>query len=205
MKKSILILILIFPSLLYFLFELSEANFTRLPFYGPKTIAANRDTVYYALKPQLYNFKIGNKYTSDSIKFPVYAIKFISKEESKEAFHLGQLSEIIRIKPSELKNVNLVIASEKVDSQIINDLNLSHPSITYVTGDKTNFETSYMLGKPYYVNNGFIILIDKARRIRGYYNGNYADEVKRFVKEYQHLTLRDEQKTIKENTKIERK
>jgi len=63
---------------------------------------------------------------------------------------------------------------------------------------------TYFNQKPYYVSDNFMVLVDKERHIRGYYDPQFDSEVKRMIQEFQHLKLRDEHAIMEEKNKIEK-
>jgi hypothetical protein len=66
-KKIILLTIILIPSLIYFFFELSEVNFKKMAYYGPKKVAQNGDTLYYSLPDNALDFGTFYKSATDSL------------------------------------------------------------------------------------------------------------------------------------------
>jgi hypothetical protein len=181
---------------------MSEANFTKLPKYGPKSVDANgSDTIYYSVPSQYFYTPNHSELELDTANFPVYIIKyFFSKDKSKD-YRIAQLSEFLKLKPGgETDKLPLVFAFSPNDSTLLEEIRNNYPDIPAFYADSLAFIKNYLAMKPYFVLDGAFILIDRNRNIRGYFDGNYAGELKRMTKEYQHLILRDEQnKMIKEN------
>lgn len=83
-KKVILVLIILIPSLIYFFFELSEVNFKKMAYYGPKTLDAKGDTVYYTVPESALEFgKIWQESKSDSVGNP-YSVAYFEKDSLKK-------------------------------------------------------------------------------------------------------------------------
>lgn len=183
---------------------MSEANFKRLPFHGPKTLNG-KDTVYYKVPSQFFYTPRKSELELDTANFPVYVIKYMFRKEMKDDYHLSQFSEFIKLRKTESEGVNFVVAFNPADSLLLEEFRKNYPETPTFYADSMAYIKNYLKSKPYFVLDGFFILIDKNRHIRGYYDGNYAAEMKRLAKEYQHLVLRDEQnQMLKENT-IEQK
>ena len=134
-KRIILVSIILFPSLLYFLFELTQANFKKMAYYGPKTVSAKGDTIYYSVPDISFdkNFKLfidsnsstktygvftpGPSSSSDSIKidttnYPVYVILFLDNSLRKEGYKLKALIDYFQYKPKEFKDVPMFFVSD---------------------------------------------------------------------------------------------
>jgi hypothetical protein len=48
-----------------------------------------------------------------------------------------------------------------------------------------------------------MVLLDKKRRVRGYYDPRYAAEIKRMYEEFKHLKIHDEAKDTRSKNKLE--
>jgi hypothetical protein len=231
MKKKILLLsIIIFPSLLYFFFELTQANFKKMPYFGPKTVDEKGDTVYWSVKDVEFKRRVWARTTDtsdqvitmivsgepvylDTVTFPVYVIVFLNEDLKKEGYKLNGLYDYIKFKSKDLKNIPIVICSKEptVVSDTINatlildSMKLAgsnfHPLFHFFFPDRTTFlKETYFKQKPIHVFDYFMVLVDKKRHIRGYYDPSYNAEVKRMIDEYKHLKIRDEYaETLKQN------
>ena len=132
MKKKILLLcIIVLPSLIYFLFELTQANFKKMAYYGPKTVDAKGDTVYWRvpdtyfinnLSAKLDSFKteqnliLTKKWNVDSTlidtaNYPVYLILFIDEKLKSEGYKLEGIYDYIKYKRSDFKDIPVFIIS----------------------------------------------------------------------------------------------
>lgn len=209
MKKKILLLsIIIFPSLLYFFFELTQANFKKMPYFGPKTVTENGDTSYYRLPEFYFRLKNNDSLMLDTATFPVYAILFIDKQLKKEGYKLPAIYDYIKYKSKDIQQVPIVVVTDYRESLNNNSefdsLQLGLPNFHSVMLDLSNRQAvltnSYFNQKPVHVFDYFLVLVDKKRHIRGYYDPSYNAEVKRMIDEYKHLKIRDEYaETLKQN------
>ena len=137
MKKShiILLSIILFPSLLYLFFEMTQANFKKMAYYGPKTVNKKGDTVYYTVPNYYFNINCSsssvdstfdeqgkllsiagkpnaNTFLIDTINFPVYIILFLKDSLQKDGYKLNGLYDYVQYKSSELKDIPMFFVSE---------------------------------------------------------------------------------------------
>ena len=132
-KRIILVCIILFPSLLYFLFELTQANFKKMAYYGPKTVSAKGDTVYYSVPDISFatNLKTSTQKAKDkdgievtvkalksdscsidTINYPVYIILFLDSSLRKDGYKLKALIDYVQYKAKELKDVPVFFVSD---------------------------------------------------------------------------------------------
>ncbi len=230
-KRIFLVSIILFPSLLYFLFELTQANFKKMAYYGPKTLNEKGDTVYYSV-PEVSFFnnvqthqrsntsKIETEqrvsYLIDTTNSPVYIILFLDKNLRKDGYKLEAFFDYAQYKPTEFKNVSIFFISDydsalegrKENQDLKGDfdsLKINLPTFLPLLAEGKIAKEAYFKGKPYYVFNYFAVLVDKHRHIRGYYDPNQNSEVKRMVQEYKHLKTKDEYANTLKKNDIEQK
>jgi hypothetical protein len=144
-----LVLIILIPSLIYFLFELSEVNFKKMAFYGPKTVDAKGDTVYYSVPKEALDFcEVYLDSDSSGSGTAFFTTPFKEKPvSSKEAFFmillkpgtkqkLGGLLEYEKYKGEKLKRIPFMIAATD-----LRDL----PGTDNAPGDrKLNYSEKYL-------------------------------------------------------------
>lgn len=223
-KKIVLLSIIIFPSLIYFLFELTQANFKKMPYFGPRTLNEKGDTVYYSVPDVYFKTKVNLNETLsvekstltyradsmliDTVNYPVYAILFIDSKLKREGYKLQAIYDYVKFKPKDIKQVPLVIAGDINEllkgNNELDSLQLASANFRLLWADLKNREqflqNTYFKQKPEYVFNYFMVLVDKKRHVRGYYDPTYNAEVKRMIDEYKHLKIRDEYaQTLKQN------
>jgi hypothetical protein len=104
-----------------------------------------------------------------------------------------------------------VIVSPKTDSTRLNirdTLHITLKGIEQVYWNKSSFDSLnkiFFKEKPYYIDYSFIVLLDKQRHIRGYYDGRYVSELKRLLGEYKHLRLKEEKNLLIQENEIKSK
>lgn len=137
-KRILLVTIILLPGLVYFLFELTQANFKKMAYYGPKTLDTKGDTVYYTV-PNFYfdrnlrslteSSPVGSVdetcglplYRADTLvidtaKYPVYVILFLDNKLRQECYKLTALFDYIQYKPKEFKDIPVFIVSNLTDA-----------------------------------------------------------------------------------------
>jgi hypothetical protein len=230
-KKIVLLSIILIPSLIYFFFELSEVNFKKMAFYGPKTLDEKGDTVYYTIPENALLFSkafeetntdsLGNQYTVRFSKEKeqeneAVVVLFIDKEQESK---LAGLLEFEKYKKEKLLKLKVIIVREpkvyptKNDSlyyeRYLNDsLGIKMDNFFIRTTAHFSYAETrdlYFKQKPEHVFNYFAVIVDKDRHIRGYYDPTFIVEVKRMIEEYKHLVLKDEHANMQETNKIEKK
>ena len=227
-KRLILLLIILIPSLIYFFFELSEVNFKKMAFYGPKQLNQNGDTIYYQIPEnslsigEFYKKKISDTVSEIINKTPRLENSFlIIFSDHKQEDKIAGILELEKYKKEKLDMIDIRIVNLMDSLPLENDtlyyrkklsqyfgINSKSISLNTIDGNQDDFErirASYFLQKPVHVFNYFAVLVDKNKNIRGYYDPTYISEVKRMIEEYKHLVLKDEHASMKESNKIESK
>ena len=209
MKRVVLILIILIPSLIYFLFELSEVNFKKMPHFGPKTVLPNGDTSYYQINSFEFKNEYGQRIFSD--KFPeVHAIVFIDEKFKSDNYKIKGLIEYYHLKQKDIEQIDLFIAYT-TDNSIVNyrdSLKLEGKKVQFVSFPSANKDSIFSNYFPSVADVAlpfFIILVDENRNIRGYYNGNLVAEVKKMIQEYKHLKLKESRNKLQKQNKLEQK
>jgi len=238
-KRILLVAIILLPGLVYFLFELTQANFKKMAYYGPKTLNAKGDTVYYSV-PTIYfdkNLRALRETSShadgvaaaelelykadttviDTANYPVYIILFLDGSLQKDGYKLEALYDYVQFKPEEFKNVPIFFVSNLRtalgDYRILNkelkgdfdSLKINLPCFHPLLIEGKDAKGAYFYQKPYYVFDYFAVLVDKHRRIRGYYDPHQNSEVKRLLQEYKHLKTKDEYANTLKQNELEKK
>lgn len=213
-KKLFLFLLIAFPSLFWLVLELSTINSKKLPYYGPKTYDG-KDTVFYKVEETTLTKLTGDIATQekiDTVRFPLYTIVFINQQYKQDAFRLSGLLEYTQYKKSNVDQLPLFLVSSYIDSlpsityRYKDSLKITNTNIQELYSDEATIDQinkQYFAKKPYYVDSSYIVLVDKKRHIRGYYDGRYVSEVKRLLEEYKHLRLKEEQHVMLKNNAIQ--
>lgn len=212
-KRIVLVLVILIPSLIYFLFELSEANFTKMAFYGPRYFSnETNDTVYHDIS-RLPVYSSHGLTQPANFDGQVLAVAILSPENKTDNYKMRGLIEYATMKQNYIAPVEVRILVPVDDTATVCNyadslhLTLDNIKFWYFKSSQLAFIRDSVLfnRKPYYVMPHFFALIDNKKHIRGYYDGNFVAEIKRLITEYQHLRLRDEHVKMESGDKIEKK
>lgn len=112
---------------------MSQANFKKMPYFGPKTVSEKGDTIYYSVPEISFeaNVKIqtvvekdstgkeitvkscsSDKTLIDTVNYPVYLILFLDPNLRKEGYKLTGIYDYIKFKQKELKDIPVFVASD---------------------------------------------------------------------------------------------
>ncbi len=213
-KGWIVVVIILLPSLIWILLDVSLINSKKLNYYGPKKLANNsQDTIYYSVREEL-KFLNHNLDTiaPDTNQYKVFIIAFIKPEYIKEKFRINQFLTLAHYEPDKIKHIPVFlvypISLGKPIFHLKDSLKITLDNIQSLYLPDSIFQKvnqKIFLQKPYYVDFSFAVLIDKNRHIRGYYDWRYADEVKRSIQEFNHLIIKEGYKETLKKNKIEKK
>lgn len=209
-KKWLLLLIIALPSMMWIILESGSINSYRLNYYGPKTVLKKGDTSFYQVMNTFSIFKDSiESFEIDRDKTPVFAIQFVKDSYEKEGYRFLGLSEYFNYKYDKIKEIPVYIvcgtSGQKPKPQLELDKFKNISNLTFLTVALNQFDSinrTYFKNKPYYVDEGYIAMIDANNCIRGYYDGRYATEIKRLIDEYRHLRLKEEKQKILNDNEI---
>lgn len=214
-KKWLLLLIIAFPSFFWLILETSTINSSRLPVYGPRKAIAPGDTLFHSVGSTFSLPADGNTNENrqiislDTNEYPLYALVFIADKYRPDAYRLTGLWEHLNYKKQKIEHIPFLLVTEQGDSssQAYHELREleQHGNVHFYTWPKNSFDSlvkTYFLEKPYYTDYSFFLLVDRARHIRGYYDGRYVSEIKRLIDEYRHLRLKEEKQKLIQNHEI---
>lgn len=212
-KGWIVVIIILIPSLIWVLLDVSLIHSKKLNYFGPKKLANNqKDTIYYSVKETTFLNEKLQPVLLDTNHFKFFMIAFIKPEYIKEKFRIDQLITMVHYEPDKIKHIPIVLVYPfKNNSTFFNlkdSLHLALPNIHTIYLPDSIFPTinqKYFIQKPYYVDYSFTVLVDKGRHIRGYYDWRYADELKRSIQEFNHLIIKEGYKETLQKNKIEQR
>lgn len=184
LKKSkllVILLILLFPSVLYLVLTTGKHHFISLPYYGPKNSAAPGDTSYHRIS----EFELTNC-NYDSLEGKITIVHFFNSRCNdvcaKVAANLVNLQERLQEK-SVFKilsiNTNANVSVSEL-STFANSFHANPKTWTISSGDSVKIQqlaqTDFLLN----VEIGYsetLTLLDKELHIRGFYDGSVLKEV----------------------------
>jgi hypothetical protein len=210
-KKWLLFLIIAFPSTFWIILELSTINSKKLPFYGQHTFNG-KDSVHYIIDPSFK--KIENAelkpFTISAQDNSVFGLMFISKKHRAEGYRLDGLMEYLKYKKDKVKHLDFhFVAEYGTDISVYDDLAFLNPypnthKYVWETQSFDSLNNVFFVNKPYYIDYSFLMLIDKDRHIRGYYDLRYVAELKRFIDECKHLLIKEEKNNTTRQNEIKK-
>ena len=212
-QKLLLLLILVFPGLFYFFLELSNANFKKMPYYGPKVLnVETKDTLYYSVDTKNLLDSNLNALILDTVNYPVFVIGFLHENLRNEGYKLNGLLDFTLHEPYKLNYIDIFLVNQ-LDSlspkrTIKSELKIKNKDIRQAychARDFTSVNEKFFRKKPVHVFPYFFVLVDKKRNLRGYYDPTFVSEMKRMIQEFEHLKLRDEKAKLIQKNKIEKK
>lgn len=213
-KGWIIVIIILLPSLIWVLLDLSLINSKKLNYFGPKKLASNqKDTIYYSVKDiSFYNDKLQLIHL-DTNNYKVFIIVFLNPAHiHQDVFRIKQWLNIAHYESDKIKHIPTILVypfkpSEKIFN-VKDSLNINLDNVQNFYLPDSIFQSTqlkFFIQKPYYVDYSFAVLVDKNRNIRGYYDWRYADEVKRSIQEFNHLLIKEGYKETLQKNKIEQK
>lgn len=186
-----------------FLFLFSSCNYffkTNLPVYGNKTVAPNGDSVDYVLPDFSYVDQDSNTVNASTIQNKIFATEFFFTSCPSICPKMQQ--QMLRFNEKYKNNPDVIILAFTIDPQrdsvgklnaYARKLNIESSKWHLLTGNK---DSIYALAENFlvsaaddpdapggHVHSGNFILVDKQRRLRGYYDGTDEESVNKLLDE----------------------
>lgn len=193
------ILLIIGLIIVFFLKKENPKPITILPFYGPKTYSAKKDTVYHSIMAFSFTDQYGRDITNNTVDGKIYvADYFFTTCKSICPIMSTQME---RVQEAFKNESRVVILSHTVDPEedsvsVLMDYATKHKAIKdkwyFLTGNKPALyeqaRKSYLLdaeegngGEEDFIHADKFALIDWNKRIRGYYVGTDSAEVAKLI------------------------
>ncbi len=215
-RVVLLFMVLVLPAVAYVLLQTGKNNYVQLPILGEKSVTGEerkvrkklvRDTTYHTIADfQLYN-QDGKLVSQEDLKNSIYIANFFFATCPticpKMSTQMGRLNE--RFKKNE--DIKLVSFTVNPDADSIPVLklyakkyNAETPKWNFLTGDKQQIyalaRNSYLVnalkgdgGPNDFIHSEMLILIDKDKRIRGFYDGTSKEETDKLINEIKVLIM----------------
>ncbi len=196
-KRAVLLLILlVFPCAVYILLRTGVNKYKQLPYFGPRELAANStDTIYHSIS----NFSLvnqnGDSITHTVVDSSIYVADFffttcpsICPTMTKQ---MARVNERFAELP-DLKLISFTVNPEGDSVPVLATYAKEHkattPKWTFATGDKKEIyriaRNDYMVnalqgdgGPDDFIHSELLVLVDKEKHIRGYYDGTNTKAV----------------------------
>jgi protein SCO1 len=206
-KKLILLLVLLFPSVLYIVLTTGKHNLIYPAYFGPKDVQKTMvngkekvDTIYHSIPPFSFTNQYGKIITEKDYAGKIYVANFFFTTCKSICPKMSTQMERIQEKFATYKNV--LFLSHTVDPQ--NDTTealAAYANLVHADGSKWNFvrgeekdiyeiaTSGYLVpagentepGGEAFIHSELFILVDGNRHIRGIYDGTSTVEVNKLM------------------------
>ena len=205
MKKSLLIFVLLFPSITYLFWSLASHNAKKLPIFGPREVVANKtgetDTAYHQLPAFSFTNQYGNNVTQNTIKNKILVVDYFFT--TCKSICPIMSTQIARVQQNTMDFNDIVFLSHTVDPlydtvEVMLDYAEKMGAINgrwhFLTGNKKELydlaRNGYFVtamegdgGTEDFIHSEKLVLLDKQQRIRGFYDGTDKEDVDRLIDE----------------------
>lgn len=201
-RAIILFSILLLPSLAYLFLKTGKNTFKHLAIFGPRDVAVNgKDTIYHQIPPFSFINQEGKTITEKHFEGKIYVANFFFT--TCKGICPKMSSQMYRVILKFKDNKDVLLISHTVNPEHDSVPVLAAYAKTYkanpdkwsmVTGNKKEIydlaRNGYFIsalegdgGPDDFIHDEKLILVDKERRIRGYYNGTEPKDVNRLLDE----------------------
>jgi len=205
-KALILFAILIFPSIAYILITTGKNNFKHLPYFGPKELAANGDTIYHSVKSFKMTNQEGEVISDKDFEGKITVVNFFFASCQTICPKMtGQLQRV-QDKFAALRDLKIISFTVDPERDSVKAL-AAYGKQNLVRPRKWSLLTGKMEDIADLARNSYfavlvnssdsnsvdidhsekVVLVDKERHIRGIYDGTSKIEIDRLIDEIQVL------------------
>jgi len=199
----IILSILIIPSIGYLIVSSGDNKFSRLEIFGPKDPSPEnpKDTIYHTIAPFELDAHDGSKFSSKQLDGKIYVADFFFATCQsicpKMSMQLKRVQEVYKDDPEIMlvsHTVNPAQDSVAALAAYAKEYGAIPGKWYFLTGDKSQIYNlalkSYFIaasetigGPEAFVHSEKLILIDKDKRIRGFYDGTDYESVNLLIDE----------------------
>ncbi len=212
-----LFFLLFFPSVFYVLLSTGKTNFTHLPYFGPKEVAANGDTIYHSIPSFRFLNQDGKYITDKDLYGKMYVANFFFT--TCKSICPAMSAQLIRVQERFKDMDDVQILSHTVDPEndsveVLKEYSKNHIAINtkwnFVTGNKKELydiaQNGYLVNaleagenaEEAFIHSELFILIDKEKHIRAIYDGTSTADVNKLIEDINTLKAAYEIKKHKE-------
>ncbi len=223
-QRLLLLFLLIFPSLIYLFFSTGKTQFFSLPFYGPRephthTVEGETvtDTIYHTVPSFSFINQDGKTITEKDVEGKVYVSDFFFA--SCEGICPKMTSNLLRVQEKFKDHKFLIILSHTVDPErdsaeallaYAEKVHAKTKNWHFLTGDKKALydiaRNGYFVtamkgdgGPEDFIHSEKLVLIDKEKHIRGFYDGTTVSSVDSLIDDIKILQADYARKDLKKN------
>lgn len=211
-KVILLVVILLFPSVLYLILSTGKHNVARLQVYGPREAVAGKegDTLYHTLPAFEFVNHYGNKIGSNDVKDKIIVADFFFTTCQTICPKMSTNMSGVQEKVQEMKDVVLLSFTVDPETDTVETLRdyaqkmgAKEGRWHFLTGDKKQLydlaRNGFFItamegdgGPDDFIHSEKLVLLDKKGRIRGYYDGTDNKEIKRLTDEIRVLKAEEQ-------------
>lgn len=229
-QRVFLVFLLLFPSLAYLFFSTGRENFLSLPYYGPReTVEVERDgkkvtdTLYHTVPPFAFTNQDGRMITEKTLEGKIYVTDYFFA--TCQSICPKMTSNMLRVQERFKDTPGLVFLSHTVDpehdtAEVLQNYAMQVHADTsnwyFVTGDKKSLydqaRYGYFItamegdgGAEDFIHSEKLVLVDRERHIRGFYDGTTVASVDSLIDDIRVLMADYARRTQAEKEKIEQR
>jgi len=202
-RVIIILSILLIPSIGYLIVSSGKNKYTHLEIFGPKEPSATvpGDTVYHTIAPFELDAHTGERFSSKQLEGKIYVADFFFATCQticpKMSMQMKRIQEAYKNDP-EIVLVSHTVNPERDSVEALAAYAIEYKAIpgkwTFLTGDKQQIyelaRKSYFItamegdgGVDDFIHSESLVLIDKEKRIRGFYDGTDYEDVNLLIDE----------------------
>ncbi|PCH65940.1 MAG: SCO family protein [Bacteroidetes bacterium] len=217
-KYPILFAILLLPGLIFIFFNSMQPDYQPLPKLGIRTFDPNiQDTIYHTIQDFEFVAHTGKVVNSDWLGDYIYVANFFFTSCPSPDFcpKMSKSMNLVQSKfygSDDVKLLSITVDPERDSVPVLAKYAEEYKAVPnkwyFLTGQKSKIydliKTSYLLSAidgdddpDAFIHTDKFVLIDKSKRIRGYYSGRDEQDVKNLItdikilqQEYSHQTVR---------------
>jgi protein SCO1/2 len=201
--------VLIVPSIAFLIISTGKNNYQRLEIFGPREpgLSNSADTIYHTIAPFILQSHLGESFSSQDLEGKIFVADFFFA--TCQTICPKMTMQMKRIQQAFINDSDLVLISHTVDPVKDTVEALAAYAAEYgavknkwffLTGDKKIIydlaRYSYFLnalegdgGPDDFIHSEKIVLVDKEKRIRGYYDGTDYEDINLLIDEIKVLKL----------------
>ncbi|UTW63448.1 hypothetical protein KFE98_04650 [bacterium SCSIO 12741] len=197
-KVALLLVILLFPSLLYVLLSTAKHNFISRPYFGNHTVNEAGDTVYYQVPAAEFLTCDSTEIDSSDLANKILLVTVFDPKDKKYGPRI--YSQLVSLQDRFRENddvalltISLRSASDSTNGicELTNEFRILEGKWNILALKDRNPEVFATQGLGITNNDSLnlpvditqVVLLDKKRRIRGYYDGTQYAEAKRLTED----------------------
>ncbi len=217
MKRVVLLfMVLVLPGLAYILLQMGKNHYLRLPILGEKQVSGEirmvkrkpvQDTLYHTIADFKLTNQDGKTVTQADLSNTIYIANFFFATCPTICPKMSTQMSRLNVRFKDNKYIRLVSFTVNPDADSVSVLKTyaekykaKSPKWNFLTGDKPQIyslaRNSYLVnavkgdgGPQDFIHSEMLILIDKDKRIRGFYDGTSKEETDKLINEIKVLIM----------------